>query len=183
MAALAAPVTQRNNLPKWLIADLRTDHAGETGAVDIYRGILAVTRDEDLIAFARQHMQTESSHLTEISALLPPSQHSRLLPIWKILGWLTGAIAALLGRDATFTTIEAVETFVDRHYQAQIERLRHENSEPSIMNLLDRLRRDEVAHRDDAMRHRTSRPGWFLKVWTWLVGTGSHLAVRLARIM
>ena len=176
-------MTEKHNLAKWLIADLRTDHAGETGAVEIYRGILAVTRDEDLIAFAQRHMQTEISHLTEISALLPQSQRSLLLPVWKVLGWLTGAIAAVLGRDATFTTIEAVETFVDRHYQTQIDRLRHENSEPSIMSLLDRLRRDEVAHRDDAMRHRTSRPGWFLKAWTWLVGSGSHLAVRLARIM
>ena len=169
--------------PKWLIADLRTDHAGETGAVEIYRGILALTRDEDLIAFARQHMQTELSHLREISGLLPPSQRSRLLRLWKMLGWLTGAMAALLGRNATFSTIEAVETFVDRHYQDQIDRLRLEDSQPAIMELLDRLRRDEVEHRNDAMRRRTSEPALLVKAWTWLVDGGSRVAVYLARLM
>ncbi len=176
-------MTDKHSLAKWLIADLRTDHAGETGAVEIYRGILAVTRDEQLIAFARRHMQTENSHLEEISTLLPASQRSLLLPVWKMLGWLTGAIAAILGRNATFTTIEAVETFVDRHYQAQIDRLHRENSEPAIMDLLDRLRRDEVSHLDDAIRRRTAAPTRLLKVWTLLVQAGSHVAVHLARII
>lgn len=178
-----AAVTRDNELARWLIAELRTDHAGETGAVEIYRGILAVTRDEQLIAFARQHMQTENLHLAEISTLLPPSRHSLLLPVWSVLGWLTGAIAATLGRNATFTTIEAVETFVDRHYQAQIDRLQRENSEPVIMNLLERLRRDEVSHRNDAIRRRTAKPTRLLRAWTLLVQGGSHVAVHLARII
>jgi hypothetical protein len=38
---------------------LQTDHAGETGAVMIYRGILAVTRDQTLRAFAHHHFETE----------------------------------------------------------------------------------------------------------------------------
>ena len=33
------------DLPAWLEAELRSDHAGETGAVLIYRGILAFSRD------------------------------------------------------------------------------------------------------------------------------------------
>jgi ubiquinone biosynthesis monooxygenase Coq7 len=183
MATPETQMTEAGELARWLIADLRTNHAGETGAVEIYRGILAVTRDEHLIAFARQHMETELSHLGEISVLLPASQRSLLLPLWRMLGWLTGAIAALLGRDATFTTIEAVETFVDRHYQAQIDRLRQENSQPAIMELLDRLRRDEVEHRNDAMRRRTSEPARLVKAWTWLVDGGSRVAVYLARLM
>lgn len=178
-----AAVTRDNELPRWLIAELRTDHAGETGAVEIYRGILALTRDEHLVAFARAHMQTELSHLEEISRLVPPARRSILLPLWKLLGWLTGAIPAMLGRNATFTTIEAVETFVDRHYQAQVDRLRHEGSEPAIMERLDRLRRDEVHHRDDARNRRTSTPTRSLKAWTGLVGAGSRVAVHLARIV
>ena len=114
---------------------------------------------------------------------MPPARRSILLPLWKLLGWLTGAIPAMLGRNATFTTIEAVETFVDRHYQAQVDRLRHEGSEPAIMELLDRLRRDEVEHRDDARNRRTSTPTRSLKAWTGLVGAGSRVAVHLARIV
>jgi ubiquinone biosynthesis monooxygenase Coq7 len=178
-----APVTGTNAVENWLIAELRTDHAGETGAVQIYRGILAVTHDEQVIAFARQHMQTELAHLREISEIVPPPQRSILLPVWKMLGWLTGAVAGMLGPNATFTTIEAVETFVDRHYQAQIDRLRLEGRQPAIMELLDRLRRDEVEHRDDAASRMTSRPTWFLNAWTGLVDSGSRVAVYLARLM
>lgn len=175
-------MSNTHGLAKWLVAELRTDHAGETGAVEIYRGILAVTRDRQLIAFATQHMQTERSHLREISAILPEGQRSILLPVWKALGFLTGTVAATLGRNATFTTIEAVETFVDRHYQVQIDRLRREGNQPAIMELLDRLRRDEVAHRDDAANRMTSSPTWALKAWTGLVDLGSRVAVHLARL-
>ena len=40
-----------DNVPG-LIGDLRSDHAGETGAVAIYLGILAVSRDPAVRQFA-----------------------------------------------------------------------------------------------------------------------------------
>jgi ubiquinone biosynthesis monooxygenase Coq7 len=43
--------------------ELRSDHAGETGAVSIYQGITTVARwrkDAELMAFAAQHGQTEA---------------------------------------------------------------------------------------------------------------------------
>jgi ubiquinone biosynthesis monooxygenase Coq7 len=169
--------------PRWLIAALRTDHAGESGAVEIYRGVLAVTRDPDLIAFATHHMRTEAGHLNEISALLPARDRSILTPAWRGLGWLTGAIPSMFGSNAVFATIEIVETFVDHHYQAQIDRLRSEHGDPAIIDLLDRLRRDEVGHRDDAAARRTHTASLPLKIWTWLVRAGSAVAVQVARVV
>ena len=69
--------------PPWpdrLVADLRTDHAGETGAVMIYRGILASTRDPILKSFAQGHLATEAAHLAAIELLLAP-RHRRRAPI------------------------------------------------------------------------------------------------------
>ena len=54
------------------IRDLRSDHAGEAGAVQIYRGILAVSRNEVVRAFARQHMATEQRHLAFFEGWLSP---------------------------------------------------------------------------------------------------------------
>ena len=99
--------------PDWLTAELRSDHAGEFGAVRIYRGILAVTRDPALRAFAERHGETEQSHLDLIETLLPVAQRSRLLPLWRLAAWLTGALPALFGTGAVYATIDAVETFVD----------------------------------------------------------------------
>ena len=87
-------------LPAWLIGELRSDHAGETGAVLIYAGILATCRDADILAFAQRHKATEQEHLDLIETILPPGQRSLLLPIWRVAGWLTGALPGLFGRYA-----------------------------------------------------------------------------------
>jgi ubiquinone biosynthesis monooxygenase Coq7 len=43
--APALPDIAISEMPAWLIGELRSDHAGETGAVMIYRGILAFCKD------------------------------------------------------------------------------------------------------------------------------------------
>ena len=167
--------------PRWLTQELRSDQAGEVGAVMIYRGILAVSRNNAIREFAEHHLQTERKHLAEINALLPRAQHSRLLPLWRIAGFLTGALPALFGAKAVFATIEAVETFVDQHYAAQIARLDAEQSFPSLRETLNQCRLDEVAHRDEAADNLTARPGALLSAWCRAVGGGSAMAVGLAK--
>ncbi len=168
--------------PDWLIADLRSDHAGEFGAVRIYRGILSVARDPALRAFALRHGETEQSHLDLIETLLPPAQRSRLLPLWRLAAWLTGALPSLFGTGAVYATIDAVETFVDHHYQQQIDRLDREGILPQLRAALEQCRQDEVHHRDEA-RDQAARLGPLLRAWCYLVGTGSNAAVLAARLI
>lgn len=106
-----------------LIGDLRSDHAGETGAVAIYLGILSVCRDPGIRRFATGHPATERAHLARIGALLPPGEASALLPLWRVAGWLTGFLPSLIGPRAVYATIDAVETFVDHHHEAQLRKL------------------------------------------------------------
>ena len=87
-------------LPDWVLADLRTDHAGELGAVCIYQGVLRFARDPALQAFAQHHLNTEQKHLRLIEAWLPKAHYSRLLPVWRLAGLLTGALPALFGTRA-----------------------------------------------------------------------------------
>ena len=169
------------DMPAWLIGELRSDHAGETGAIMIYRGILAFARDPALRDFARRHMETEAGHLRILEDLLPPAQHSRLLPIWRIAGWLTGAIPALFGTRAVYATIDAVESFVDHHYQQQLDRLDAERILPDLRATLARCQEDEVHHRDEARGLAGAPPGLALRAWTALVDGGSRAAVLAAR--
>jgi len=173
-----------------LVADLRTDHAGESGAVMIYRGILSVTRDTRLRHFAHAHLATEARHLAQIEPLLTPAQRSRLLPLWHLAGWLTGALPALVGPRAVYATIEAVETFVDHHYAEQIESIdRHdplgtEAPLQSVRALLQACRSDEIAHRDEAaaiFAEGGGRASPLLRAWVWAVGAGSRQAVKICR--
>ena len=168
-------------LPAAVLADLRTDQAGEAGAVRIYQGVLAITRDPALRAFALRHLATEQSHLERIEAWLPRAQYSRLLPLWRAAGWITGALPALLGPRVVYCTIEAVERFVDRHYAQQIEHLESHPDLALLRRTLIDCQGDEVAHRIEAAAARGAVPGPLLRIWVWLVGTGSRGAVAVCR--
>jgi 3-demethoxyubiquinol 3-hydroxylase len=185
-----AGLAHRSPLPARLVADLRTDHAGETGAVMIYRGILAATRHAAVRHFAQEHLATEAAHLAAIEQLLAPRQRSRLLPLWRAARWLTGALPAWVGPRAVYATIEAVETFVDHHYTEQIEaidRLDPARAQASLQSLrahLHSFRADEIDHRDDAAArfNRHAAPASrVLCLWVWAVGAGSRGAVKICR--
>ncbi len=167
-----------------MVRELRSDHAGETGAVFIYQGITTVARwrqDTELLAFARQHGETETEHLRLIEDWLPAESRSRLLLPWRMAGWLTGTLPALFGRRAVYGTIAAVETFVDVHYQQQIDHLRQHGGPEGLLPLLQRCQADEQHHRDEAAALAGPHTPWFLRLWCAVVGSGSAAAVVLAR--
>jgi 3-demethoxyubiquinol 3-hydroxylase len=171
------------NFPGWLVADLRSDHAGEAGAVWIYRGVLVIARDAQLRKFALHHLATEQKHLAALQSLLPAVSRSKLLVLWRIAGFMTGLLPALFGARAVYATIQAVETFVDAHYQAQIIALEVAGTHRGLQATLQAFQSDECAHRDEAAVAMTSPAGAILTAWCRCVGKGSALAVRLARIL
>lgn len=167
------------SIPETMWPQLRSDHAGETGAVWIYKGILSVTQDPGVTAFARRHLVTESEHLALLECLVPPGQRSRALPVWRVAGWLTGALPAVVGPGAVYLTIEAVETFVDQHYAAQTSMLKGDARFTALFDLLEKCRLDEVAHREEA-RHRGGHAGRLGRLWGGMVGRGSRIGVVIA---
>lgn len=182
MRVAAAPL-QADKSPSWLIADLRSDHAGELGAVMIYTGILAVSRDRAVREFAREHLRTEQQHLELMESVLPPSLRSKAQLPWRAAGWLIGALPSLIGKHWVYATIEAVETFVDEHYGEQIDRLKFEASNDSLRKMLEACRADEIAHmRDAAARHRGT-PSLAMTLWLKTVRWGSKAAVVVAKTL
>ena len=169
-------------LPASVLADLRTDHAGETGAVFIYLGILHFTRNQALRVFAEHHLATEQSHLRHIESWLPKAQYSYLLPLWRLAGFLTGALPALVGPRAVYVTIQAVETFVNQHYDDQVRTLESKPALVKLRQVLLECQNDEVAHRDQAAAALgQEKIGLLLRFWSVLVGAGSQAAVAVCR--
>ncbi len=164
-----------------LAADLRSDHAGETGAVAIYCGILAVSRDPEVRRFARHHMRTEIRHRRFFDAWLPRTQQSRLLKVWFASGWLLGAFGAVFGRRSVYTTIAAVETFVVDHYQQQIRWMESDTRYDVLRHRLEAFCADEADHRDDAADRRARSAGPIARAWSAVVGGASAAGVALAR--
>jgi len=167
-------------IPDDMLPCLRSDHAGETGAVCIYQGILAVTRDAGVREFARRHRAAEERHLEIMNQLLPREQRSRLLPLWRFAGWLTGFVPALFGARAVYRTIDAVESFVDHHYRLQIDALSRRPQAQALREILQECRDDELQHRDEA-RDQLQGPGRVGRIWTAMVAAGSRAGVYVAR--
>jgi ubiquinone biosynthesis monooxygenase Coq7 len=164
-----------------MLEDLRSDHAGEAGAVMIYLGILAGSRDPGVRRFATAHLKTERAHLEIMEALVARGSRSLLLPIWRVAGWVTGFLPALAGSHAVYATIAAVERFVVTHYQEQIVKLAADGSAGALRAALEACESDEAQHRDDAEARLQRAPGAMLRLWIALVGLGSRYAVLAAR--
>jgi hypothetical protein len=71
----------------WLVGEIRSDHAGETGAIWFYRGVLAVTRDAEVRDFAERHIETEMKHLELLEGWLVEPERTSLLSRWKVGGY------------------------------------------------------------------------------------------------
>ena len=166
-------------IPNFIIPDLRTDHAGETGAVFIYKGILLVSKDKEIIEFAENHLLTEQKHLELIEKLLPENEKSKLLFLWKFLGLLTGLVPALFGKKFIYATIYYVESFVEKHYDEQILKLRKRKNSLKLIQFLETLKNDEVSHKEDSLK-RFGKLSFLLKIWGKIVEIGSKTAVSIS---
>lgn len=187
--------------------------AGETGAVWIYKGALAACKirksmDPRVMEFAQRHIQAEQQHLDVIEATMDPGsdrikkRYTCLLPVWRFAGWTLGFLPTLLGRGPwLYHTVEAVETFVEGHYQHQIEYIeKHwegvvqttdsnelaDTKTSELLRFLTWACADEVEHRDDARRCLLqSKVGEHanlaMKTWKEVVGVGSWTAAGIAK--
>ena len=106
--------------------EMSSNVAGETGAVWIYKGALAATRFrrncEEVKEFANEHMKAEQQHLDYFTEIIPEHMHTHLLPMWKLCGFMLGFLPTIIGKGpALYHTVDAVESFVEIHYNDQIE--------------------------------------------------------------
>ena len=134
---------------------LRVDHAGELGAVHIYRGqraVLGAARGRERIAGQLAEMEGhEQVHLARFDAILAERgvRPTAMAPLWRIAGFALGAGTALLGEKAAHACTEAVETVIEAHYAGQVGEL--SDREPELAAELAKFRDEELAHRDQAV--------------------------------
>jgi ubiquinone biosynthesis monooxygenase Coq7 len=163
---------------------LRVNHAGEYGAVAIYRGQLAVfdrLAGKDRITHQLREMESqEQAHLSAFDKLL--GQHrvrpTALSPIWNAAGFALGAATALLGEKAAHACTEAVETVIEEHYGDQVAEL-ETAGETELAGRLAQFRDEEVAHKELAASEGAAEaPGYPLL--SALIRTGCRLAIRIS---
>ena len=174
-----ASLKQASALPPYLAGEMRSNHAGETGAVWIYKGILALSVDGEIRSFAEHHLATEQEHLAFFEDWLSSGHKSLFLPLWRLSGFILGAVSALGGRRWVYASIEAVETFVVQHYESQYPAL-DEYGDAVLFSAIRQFCSDEASHRDEAGSEAPQR-STLLSAWCSLVSFWSEQAVKIAR--
>ena len=159
---------------------LRVDQAGEFGATRIYAGQLAVMGGRHPMAHAIAGMAAqEERHRARFDAMIAARgvRPTALAPIWHAAGFALGAVTALIGPEAAMACTAAVETEIDRHYGAQLDRLG--DSDPELSEAITDFRAEEVEHLDAAMAAGAERaPGYPLL--SAAIRFGCRAAIRLS---
>jgi ubiquinone biosynthesis monooxygenase Coq7 len=163
---------------------LRVDHAGEYGAVAIYRGQLAV--------FERQHGRKriteqlkemaaqEEEHLDAFDKLLNAGsvRPTALSPVWNVAGFALGAATALLGEKAAHACTEAVETVIEEHYGDQVTELKAAG-ETELAARMAKFQAEEVAHKELAASEGAAQaPGY--PILSALIRFSCRAAIRIS---
>jgi len=160
---------------------LRVNHAGEYGAVRIYKGQLAVLGEKKGAGPVIRHMlEQEEEHLETFDGLVADRRvrPTAMLPFWHLAGFALGAGTALLGEKAAMACTVAVEEVIDEHYAGQVEHLEGEG-EDNLRDTFEKFREDEVAHRDTGLDHGAEQAPAY-ELLTGAVKAGSRLAIWLS---
>ncbi len=161
---------------------MRSNQAGETGEVWIYMGAKCIFWSKNIQKITKEHYETEKNHLIVMSHILPKNYQSKLLILWRILGFSLGFLLALLGYIFFCVTIQSVETFVEEHYQEQIEFLYKKSTSFKLLRVLEKCCDEEVEHQVDAKLHKgNNKNNSFERFWSNLIGSGSSFAVSISK--
>lgn len=150
------------SMPSQIIANiLRVDHAGEYGAIRIYRAQLWLAKlgAPELVPSLARILSDEVSHLEafEREMLARNVTPCRTLAFWGLGGSLLGVMTGSLGRTAIFVCTDAVERRVHKHLDDQVEWL--EQRDDQLAKVIGAIQFEELEHLKFAEEHSV-RASW-----------------------
>jgi ubiquinone biosynthesis monooxygenase Coq7 len=162
---------------------IRVDHAGEYGAVQIYRGQRAVFDRIEAKAHASRiigEMEAgEQEHLKTFDRMIAERgvRPTLMAPIWRVAGFGLGAVTALMGEQAAHACTEAVEEVIEEHYARQSRALAGVDAE--LKHVVDRFREDEIGHKEISIEQGAhNAPGY--GVLSAMIKFGCRAAIRIS---
>ena len=163
---------------------LRVDHAGEFGAVAIYRGQLAVFERQQgkdrIVGQLKEMAAQEQDHLDAFDSLLHAGsvRPTALSPVWNAAGFALGVGTALLGEKAAHACTEAVETVIEEHYGDQVAELNHAG-ETELAARMAKFQEEEIAHKDLATSEGAAQAPAY-PLLSAAIRAGCRLAIRIS---
>lgn len=183
MSRATLPMPGENVSARRLAEMIRVDHAGEYGAVQIYRGQQAVFGKSESKSHAARIIADmeagEQDHLKTFDRLLAERgvRPTLMAPVWRVAGFGLGAVTALMGEQAAHACTEAVEDVIEAHYARQSRAL--EGVDHDLKNVVDRFREDEIGHKHTAIEQGArDAPGY--SVLSAVIKFGCRAAIRIS---
>jgi ubiquinone biosynthesis monooxygenase Coq7 len=157
---------------------IMVDHAGEYGAMCIYKGQLNCIKNAIDRKLIMEMLNQELEHLKYFENQIQDglSSPTVLLPLWKVLGYTLGGISAKMGSKFAMLLTENIEKVIVDHYQKQINYLERVNYTGSLLNTIRRFKQDEADHIHIAIDNNSQRVPVY-GVWAVLVQLLCKIAI------
>lgn len=159
---------------------LKVNHAGEYGAIRIYRAQLLVIGlfFKELAPQFRSILGHEVAHCDKFKAamLSRNARPCRAMWFWSIGGYLLGLATALMGRNAIMACTEAVESAVHVHMSDQIIFLKDRDAPLRV--LIEEIKVEELEHLHYA--EQQLKPGLFAKILQKVVTKATDTVIWLS---
>ena len=162
---------------------IRVDHAGERGAIKIYEGQLlalnTLVKDDNLKKTIQEMKVHEKEHCDYFENEIKKRniKPTKLMPLWDLLGVGLGFGSTLLGKKAAMLCTASVEEVIDKHYENQINQLKHD--EKILKEKIKKFRLDELHHKDIAYEKGATKKGLY-KILDKIIKTGSKVAINIS---
>jgi 3-demethoxyubiquinol 3-hydroxylase len=151
---------------------LKVNHAGEYGAIRIYRAQLWVARRlyPDVVAFLEETLRHEIRHCSLFQDAMPKrsARPCRVMPLWGKSGLILGFLTSLLGRQGIWICTAAVESTVHRHLEDQLYFLRERDAE--LHSLILSIQHEELAHLHHAQHRIATQAMWSQALTAFISG-------------
>ena len=159
---------------------MKIDHAGEHGAVCIYRAQrwFARWRAPDMLAELDHFLAHERGHRARFGAELERRGQRRCRSyLWCGLGgFVLGSVTGLAGRQAIAATTVAIERVVLRHMQEQVREL--DGVDEEAVRALRQIIQEEQEHHDLSAARLAPRGIW-PRLLNPIVGASTHVVIWL----
>lgn len=141
---------------------LKVNHAGEYGAIRIYRAQLwfASRWYPDVVAFLEETLGHEINHCSMFRGAMRErnARPCRIMALWGNGGLVLGCLTALLGRQSIWICTAAVEATVHRHLEDQLFYVRHRD--PALHSLILSIQDEELLHLNHAEQRIVAETKW-----------------------
>jgi len=159
---------------------LKVNHAGEFGAINIYRSQLFIARFfmKDLVPLLESFLNDEKRHLDIFWQEINRRNGVKCKSYWLcgLGGYVMGFMSALLGRRGIMACTWAVESVVINHLKEQLIYLGNANDQEALATV-QAIMDDEVNHRDEGLAQGGANSIWYQPL-RWSISVFTESVIR-----